>query len=98
MWENCIEGSLPGKDSVVGPGARPVRAGSIGRDTSGHGELTELPLRKAGSVIPASSMKKLAPYDSKRTGLASGPWEPLAFTPNLSSSDRGHALVTEWLP
>ena len=42
-------------------------------------------------------MKKLAPHDSKRTGLAPGPWAPRAFTPNLSSSDLGHPLLTEWL-
>jgi hypothetical protein len=40
-----IGGTLHGKGSVVaGGGGRPVRAGSIGRDTHGHAELTELPL------------------------------------------------------
>jgi len=52
--------SLSRKDSVVGPGAKPVRAGSIGRDTPGQAEPSELP-------------------------------------PNLSSSDLGHPLLTEWL-
>ena len=45
---------IPGKDSVVGPGARPVRAGSIGRDTPGHTELNQLPPQKAGGVSPRS--------------------------------------------
>jgi len=37
-----------------GLGARPVRAGSIGRDTPGHAEFTELPPQKAGGVSPRS--------------------------------------------
>ncbi|MDI6755386.1 MAG: hypothetical protein QME78_13455 [Thermodesulfobacteriota bacterium] len=40
------------KDSVDGLGVRPVRAGSIGRDTPGYGELTELPRQNAGGVSP----------------------------------------------
>ena len=98
QWRGAIGGAPPGKDSVVGPGARPVRAGSIGRDTPGQAELAELPPQKAGSVSPALSIRKSVPHDSKRTGLAPGPWVPLAFTPNLSSSDLGHPLLTEWLP
>jgi len=47
-----IGGNIPGKDSVVGLGARPGRAGSIGRDTPGHGKLTGLPPQKAGGVSP----------------------------------------------
>ena len=34
------------------PGARPVRAGSIGRDTPGHGELIEHPPKKVGGPSP----------------------------------------------
>ena len=44
--------SSPGKSSVVGLGARPGRAGSIGRDTPGHGESTALPPQEAGGASP----------------------------------------------
>ena len=44
--------SVPGKDSVVGLGARPVPAGSIGRDTPGQAESSELPPKKAGGFSP----------------------------------------------
>ena len=36
-----IGGNIPEKDSIVGPGDSPVRAGSIGRDTSGQAEPPE---------------------------------------------------------
>ena len=92
-----IGGDLPGKGFVVGPGAIPVRAGSIGRGSPVQAEPSELPRWKAGGAIPAPSMKKSAPYDSKRTGMASGPWAPWAFTPNLSFFDLAHPLLTEAL-
>ena len=44
--------SSAGKDSVVGLGARPGRAGSIGRDIPGHGEFTDLPSQQAGGASP----------------------------------------------
>ena len=69
----------------------------MGRDSPDQAEPAELPPRKAGGVIPAPSMEKLAPYGSKRTGLAPGPGAPLAFTANLFSSDLGHPPVTEGL-
>ena len=44
-----------GRDNFCcGLGARAVRAGSIGRDTHGPGERTELPPEEAGGFSPRS--------------------------------------------
>ena len=43
---------LSGKDIVVGLGARPVHAGSIGRDTFDYEEFNALPPQKAGGASP----------------------------------------------
>jgi len=40
---------------------------------------------EAGGIFPAPSTEKSAPYDSKRAGLAPGPWNPLALVIPLSS-------------
>jgi len=48
----AIADLLPGKNSVVGLGARPSRAGSIGRDTPGHGEFIDFPPQEAGGASP----------------------------------------------
>jgi len=87
-------GTFPARDSVVCLRARPVRAGSIGWDTPGHAELTELPPQKAEGVSRALSTRKSVPHGSKQT-LAHAPWKPLAFTPNLFPSDLGQPLLTE---
>ncbi|OGQ00088.1 MAG: hypothetical protein A2Z51_02750 [Deltaproteobacteria bacterium RBG_19FT_COMBO_52_11] len=87
----------PWQRFCFGRGTRPVRAGSIGWDIPVHGVLTEPPPEEAEGVSPAPSTEKSAPHDSKRNGLAPRPWAPLAFTPNLSSSDLGHPPVTEGL-
>jgi hypothetical protein len=36
------------------------------------------PTEEAGGIFPAPSTEKSAPYDSKRAGLAPGPWKHLA--------------------
>jgi len=64
-------GNSPGKDSVVGLEARPVRAGNIGRDTPGHAELTEIPPMKAGGVSsrPIHGEITASWFQADRTGL-----------------------------
>ena len=52
QWRVATDGFLPGKDIVVGLGARPGRAGSIGLDTPAHEEFTDLPPQKAGGASP----------------------------------------------
>jgi len=54
--------------------------------------------RRQEASAPALSTEKSVPHGSKRTGLASRPWAPWAFTANLFSSDLGHPPVTEGLP
>ena len=48
----AIGGLLQGKNYVVGLGARPSRAGSIGRDSPRHGESTVFPPQEAGGASP----------------------------------------------
>ena len=38
------------------------------------------PPEEAGGIFPAPSTEKSAPFDSKRAGLAPGPWNRLALT------------------
>jgi len=66
----AIEGYFPGKDSVVGLGVRPVRAGNIGRDTAGHGELIEHPPKKARGVSPRPILGETSAlwFQADRTG------------------------------
>ena len=45
------------------------------------------PSEEAGGIFPAPSTEKSAPYDSKRAGLAPGPWNRLALMTNLSSKN-----------
>ena len=42
----------PWERFCFGLGARPVRAGSIGRDTLGYSKLTDLPPKKSGCFYP----------------------------------------------
>jgi hypothetical protein len=76
-----------------GPGQNAPEA-SVGLPPVSEDE-SPFPAEEAEGIFPAPSMKKLAPYASKRTGLAPGPWAPLAFTPNPSSSDLGQPLLNE---
>jgi len=45
----------------------------------GHADPRLFPPEEAGSIFPAPSTKKSAPYDSKRAELAPGPWKHLAL-------------------
>jgi len=51
----------------------------------GHEHKSSFPPEEAGGIFPARSTEKSAPYDSKRAGLAPGPWNPLAPASQLSS-------------
>jgi len=44
------------------------------------------PPKEAGDIFPAPASKKSARYDSKRAGLASGPWKHLAIMPPFSKN------------
>ena len=44
----------------------------------GRGNQSLFPPEEAGGIFPALSTEKSAPYDSKRAGLAPGPWKHLA--------------------
>ena len=48
-------------------------------------DQSPVPTEEAGGIFPAPSTEKSAPYDSKRAGLAPGPWNPLALVIPLSS-------------
>jgi hypothetical protein len=50
-------------------------------------DKSSFPPEEAGGIFPAPSTEKSAPYDSKRAGLAPGPWNPLAQETNLSSKN-----------
>jgi hypothetical protein len=41
----------------------------------GYEEKSSIPPEEAGGIFPAPSTEKSAPYDSKRAGLAPGPWK-----------------------
>ena len=76
-----------------GPGAGAEPAGSIGRAvpwpwpkepvSSGGG---------GGYFLPAPSTKKSAPYDSRRAGLAPGPWKHLALVTHPTSKNYCFAI------
>ena len=68
-----------------GPGARTERAGSIGRVSSWPRRQKLVSSGGGGGIFPAPSPKKSAPYDSKRAGLAPGPWKHLTLTTLLFS-------------
>jgi hypothetical protein len=53
----------------------------------GQGDQSLFPPEEAGGIFPALSTEKSAPYDSKRAGLAPGPWNPLALVEHLSSKN-----------
>jgi len=92
-----IGGNIPGKDSVVawGPGRYAPEA-SAGIPLLILNSLNFRRRRQEASA-PAPSTEKSVPHGSQRTGLASRPWAPWAFTANLFSSDLGHPPVTEGL-
>ena len=50
-------------------------------------DKSSFPPEEAGGIFPAPSTEKSAPYDSKRAGLAPGPWNPLALVTHLSSKN-----------
>ncbi len=50
-------------------------------------DKSSFPPEEAGGIFPAPSTEKSAPYDSKRAGLAPGPWNPLAPPTHLSSKN-----------
>ena len=58
---------------------RNAREASVGLPP-GHEDQGLFPPEEAGGIFPAPSTKKSAPYDSKRAGLAPGPWKHLALT------------------
>jgi hypothetical protein len=62
----AIGGLLFGKDSVVGLGARPGRAGSIGRDTSAHEEFIGPPPQEAGGASPCPIHEEITALYIKR--------------------------------
>jgi len=90
-----IGGNIPGKDSVVawGPGRYAPEA-SAGIPLLILNSLN-FRRRRQEALAPAPSTEKSVPHGSQRTGLASRPWAPWAFTANLFSSDLGHPPVTE---
>jgi len=92
-----IGGNIPGKDSVVawGPGRYAPEA-SAGIPLLILNSLN-FRRRRQEALAPAPSTEKSVPHGSQRTGLASRPWAPWAFTANLFSSDLGHPPVTEGL-
>jgi hypothetical protein len=45
----------------------------------GYGDQNLFPTEEAGGIFPGPSTKKSALYDSKRAGLAPGPWKHLAL-------------------
>lgn len=47
----------------------------------GEEDQSVFPPDEAGGIFPAPSLKKSAPYGSKRAGLAPGPWKHLALAP-----------------
>ena len=51
----------------------------------GHEDQSLFPPEEAGGIFPAPSTEKSAPHDSKRAGLAPGPWKHLALTTFLFS-------------
>ena len=53
----------------------------------GHEDKSLSPPEEAGGIFPAPSPKKSAPYDSKRAGLAPGPWKHLTLTTLLFSKN-----------
>jgi hypothetical protein len=53
----------------------------------GHGDQSLFPTEEAGGIFPAPSTEKSAPYDSKRAGLAPGPWKHLALMTLLFSKN-----------
>ncbi len=81
----AIGGLLPGKNYVVGLGARPSRAGSISRELLDSCLSTEFPPKKAGGFKPAPSAEMPALHGSKRNGLAPRPWERWALLLSFSS-------------
>ena len=50
--------------------------------------------RRGGVIRPIHEEMNALWFQADWTGP--GPWALLAFTPNLSSSDLGHPLLTEW--
>jgi hypothetical protein len=58
------------KDSVVGLGAKPGRAGSIGWETPGHGEVTDPPSQEAGdsSLCPIHGEITASWFQAEWTG------------------------------
>ncbi len=88
----CKQNS-PRKNSIVGLGARPVRAGIIGWDIPGQGDSLNFRRRGREASAPALSTERQAPHDSKRTGLAPRPWERRAF-PSLT----GNPLFDNFIP
>ena len=50
-------------------------------------DQSSFPPEEAGRIFPAPSTEKSAPYDSKRSGLVPGPWNPLALETHLSSKN-----------
>ena len=51
----------------------------------GFADQSLFPPEEAGCIFPARSPEKSAPDDSKRAGLAPGPWNRLALTKFLFS-------------
>jgi len=51
----------------------------------GHEDPRVFPPEGVGGIFPAHPTEKSAPYDSKRTVQAPGPWNPLALAPHLFS-------------
>ncbi len=92
-----IGGNIPGKDSVVAWGpSRYAPEASAGIPLVIVNSMNFLRRRQEASA-PAPSTEKSVPHGSKRTGWASRPWAPWAFSANLFSSDLGHPPVTEGL-
>ena len=69
---------------LFGPGGQ---AGSIGWVSPCPKDQSLFPPERAGGIFPALSTEKSAPYDSKRAGLAPGPWKHLALTTLLFSKN-----------
>jgi hypothetical protein len=79
-----------GKNSVVGLGARPGRAGSTGRDPFVQNEITDLPPKEAGSASPG-------PFH----GEISASWFQAEWTGSQTMGRLSHSSIFSihpWLP
>ncbi len=85
------------KNFVVGLGARPGRAGSIGRDSPDHGEFADFPSQEAGgaSLCPIHGEITASWFQAEWTGAQT--MGTLGILVEPSSFKIVYPPVTEWL-